>query len=331
MAQQTQIGRVVERFGPFMQRFPTPAALAAAEEQEVLAAWKGMGYYRRARLLKAAAGAIVRDHGGSVPGTAEGLRRLPGVGRYTAGAVASIALGQHEPIVDGNVARVLMRVHGRPGRTDEPGTVAWCWTRAGELVRQASDPAAFNEGVMELGATVCLPRGPRCGECPMAGECVARRRGVQDEIPEPKRRAATPTVWAAVLAATDEDGRVLVERREGGMWAGMWQLPTLEAEARTAGAALRRWAGGPVGRVRLRLEHQTSHRLFVFEIRRVEVRGARAAALGTGRRWARFDEAEALPMSSAQRRIVLDVLSPRSGARVLPEALPEGQASGSGQ
>ncbi|MFG0315432.1 MAG: A/G-specific adenine glycosylase, partial [Phycisphaerales bacterium] len=162
MLQQTQVSRVIEKFGPFLERFPTVEALAAAPEDDVLAAWSGLGYYRRARLLHACAKAIVEHHDGVVPDSLDDLLELPGIGRYTAGAIASMVFGQRAPIVDGNVARVLLRVHNKPVPQTEKTTIDWAWQRAEELVGACDDPAVFNEAMMELGATVCVPKGPRC-------------------------------------------------------------------------------------------------------------------------------------------------------------------------
>ncbi len=173
MLQQTQVGRVLEKYGPFLRRFPTVRALAAADEQEVLAAWSGLGYYRRARLLHCAARAIVERHRGRIPDDAAALRALPGVGRYTAGAIASIVFGRAEPIVDGNVRRVLLRIEGRAVRAKRDGNDGWCWDQAGRLVKSAASPAVFNEALMELGATVCVPRGPKCVACPIAAWCAS--------------------------------------------------------------------------------------------------------------------------------------------------------------
>jgi len=180
MLQQTQVARVIEKFTEFVGRFPTVEALARADEGGVLAVWSGLGYYRRARHLHRAAREIVARFEGRVPTTVEELMTLPGVGRYTAGAVASMVFGRAEPLVDGNVARVLVRIEGRECSAAEG--VAWAWERAGELVRIAEapkgqsakrsllGPGVFNEGLMELGAVVCVPRGPRCGVCPVRGE-----------------------------------------------------------------------------------------------------------------------------------------------------------------
>ena len=234
MLQQTQVSRVVPAFERFVRRFPGPAALARAPERDVLAHWQGLGYYRRARLLHAAAKRVVEAHRGVVPTDAQLLRELPGVGRYVAGAIASIVAGAREPIVDGNVTRVMLRLHGCSHAPDEPSTLRWLWDRAQEWVDGARDPSAANEGLMELGATVCTPRSPRCAECPLAANCVARRQGNVDAIPAPKRKAPAAAaqrrrITMSTLVAVHR-GRVALEQRSGrGLWAGMWQTPTREA------------------------------------------------------------------------------------------------------
>jgi A/G-specific adenine glycosylase len=319
MLQQTQVSRVVERFEGFMERFPTPGAMAEAGEAAVLAMWSGMGYYRRARLLFAAATTIVERFGGEVPWEAAALRMLPGVGRYTAGAVASIVFGKCEAIVDGNVSRVLLRIHGVEKSAAEGA--AWCWERAEELVSTAGeDVAGFNEGLMELGAVVCTPRRPRCGACPAAAWCAARRAGTQELIPTPKPTGRRSVVRCEVVVVRDGKGRVLVERRLGkGMWAGLWQAPTVErpgAESATpigevvAALGLR---GARVGEGVYGFTHQTTHREVVFEAREGRAKDAKAAAgmlkVPTGhaaeeRRWVTAAELKGLGVSNAQKRIL---------------------------
>ncbi|MCA9294882.1 MAG: A/G-specific adenine glycosylase, partial [Phycisphaerales bacterium] len=190
MLQQTQVARVVERFTQFMARFPTVHDLAAADEQEVLAIWQGLGYYRRARHLHQAAKAIVEEHDGVIPADINALRALPGVGRYTAGAIASIIYHRPEPIVDGNVYRVLARLDAQNKPASDAEAQRWGWSRASELVQLARDPGAFNEGMMELGATICTPRAPACSDCPVRAGCRAHADGRADVIPPPKQRAA---------------------------------------------------------------------------------------------------------------------------------------------
>jgi A/G-specific adenine glycosylase len=229
MLQQTQVSRVVERFRVFVARFPTFAALAAADEGEVMALWAGLGYYRRARLLHAAAKAVVGRHGGEMPREMAAIGDLPGVGRYTAGAIASIGLGRAEALVDGNVSRVLLRLEGKALASDDPAAVAFAWERAGELVRAAANPGAFNEALMELGATVCTPTAPKCGECPWREACVARREGTMGEIPRPKTRVARTSLRFECVVLRDAKGRVLLEQRPvGGLWGGLWQPPSVE-------------------------------------------------------------------------------------------------------
>ncbi|MFI4916243.1 MAG: A/G-specific adenine glycosylase [Phycisphaerales bacterium JB060] len=230
MLQQTQAKRVAERFDAFAGRFPTPAAMARASVDDVLAMWSGLGYYRRARLLHACACDIVHRYEGAVPQNSEDLRTLPGVGRYTAGAVASIAFGRPEPIVDGNVSRVLLRVHGVRQPPDGPGVQAWAWQRATDLARAAGgDVARTNEGLMELGATVCTPAAPACGDCPMRTDCVAFQERAIGDIPAPKTRAVKKPLAISALVITDQRGRILLEQRPpSGLWGGLWQPPNLE-------------------------------------------------------------------------------------------------------
>ncbi|MFM7260071.1 MAG: A/G-specific adenine glycosylase, partial [bacterium] len=237
MLQQTQVSRVVEKFEPFVRRFPTPAALAAAAEDEVLAAWQGLGYYRRARLLHAAAKAVVERHGGRVPEDPQALRALPGVGRYTAGAVSSIVFGAREPIVDGNVTRVFQRLEARRGSASDGDVQAWAWERADAFVAAAREPGVANEALMELGATVCTPAAPRCGACPLRAQCAAFAAGRMDEIPAPKKRVARKDLVFVTACVRRTDGAVLLEQRPtggrsggapSGLWAGLWQPPAVE-------------------------------------------------------------------------------------------------------
>lgn len=259
MLQQTQVSRVVEYFPKFIQRWPTPAALADADEREVLSAWAGLGYYRRARNLMAAARQIVERHGGETPRSAGELESLPGVGRYTAGAVASIAGGSRAAIVDGNVARVLLRVHGKRARAGAPATTRWAWSRAEELVRAADAPGVLNEAVMELGATVCVPGQPRCESCPVAALCEGRAKGIAAKTPLPAARVARTVINLACLVVADRRGRVLlVPRPATGLWAGLWQPPTVELPADVDSWA-RGYCSGPVrrvGEVRATLTHR---------------------------------------------------------------------------
>lgn len=232
MLQQTQVSRVIEKYEPFLDRFPTVQALAAAPEDDVLVAWSGLGYYRRARLLHACAKAIIEHHDGVVPDSIDELLELPGIGRYTAGAIASMVFHQHAPIVDGNVIRVLLRVHNRPIPQTDKSTIAWAWERAEQLVETCEDPAVFNESMMELGATVCVPKGPKCPQCPISDQCGALAAGTTESIPIPKPRAKQKHLYCTSLVIRDGDSIYLEQRPSTGMWAGMYQLPTLERDDR---------------------------------------------------------------------------------------------------
>ncbi len=304
MLQQTQVSRVAERFVEFVERFPTVRALANADEQEVLALWSGLGYYRRARLLHAAAIAVVEQMEGEFPSDPARLRELPGVGRYTAGAVASMAFGARTPIVDGNVARVLLRLDGRDSPPDDAATSAWLWERSGQMVEAADEPGVFNEALMELGATVCTPRSPACDRCPLARRCAAKRQGRQGEIPPPKSRAARRELLCDAVRVEDSRGRLLVERRgPAGLWAGLWQAPTLERDDRHARPAELRGAL-TLASVRRRHEfvHQTTHRIVRF---RVWSGSPRAGARRERGEWRSPRAVAGLALSTPQRRILL--------------------------
>jgi A/G-specific adenine glycosylase len=299
MLQQTQAARVAQRFPAFLQRFPTPAELARAPEDQVLALWSGLGYYRRARLLHRAARTIVERFGGVTPTDPALLRTLPGVGRYTAGAVASIAGGRAEPAVDGNVARVLIRLAGRRLRHADAPAMAWAWDRAGDLARVAGDRSGtLNEALMDLGATICTPRSPRCRDCPLSSSCRAYAKGIQERIPLTGRPAPRRAL-RCLVAIVPRDGRVLVERRgDAGLYAGLWQAPTLEGDARLADLA--RHAGARRLRRVAAFTHRTTHR----DLRFVVYRGCWAGREHNGRRWVTPRQLASLALASPQKRIL---------------------------
>lgn len=232
MLQQTQVATVETYYSGFLQKFPDVGTLAAADESAVLAAWSGLGYYRRARLLHAGAKFVAKELGGRLPGDAEALRRIPGIGRYTAGAITSIAFDRPAALVDGNVARVLSRLQAIADPKLQDAAAPGHWALAQQIVEQGS-PRVLAQAMMELGATVCTPAQPKCPVCPVRADCQAHARGLQDVIPAPKKRAASPQqeLWAV---AVRREGRVLLERRPSeGLLAGMWCLPLIErAEGR---------------------------------------------------------------------------------------------------
>lgn len=225
MLQQTRMEVVLPYFERFLARFPTLAALAAATEEEVAAAWSGLGYYRRARLLRAAAVEVVRRFDGRLPERVEELVLLPGIGRYTAGAIASVAWDRRAPIVDGNVARILSRLFSIDAPLGSPAFERQAWARAAELVEACSSPRAFNQGLMEVGALVCRPKNPSCGECPVRTACTANSSGQTGDFPRPKARKATRAMVIGLHVVRDARGRVLLRREEGPLMTGMLHLP----------------------------------------------------------------------------------------------------------
>ncbi|MEE9212020.1 MAG: A/G-specific adenine glycosylase, partial [Phycisphaeraceae bacterium] len=248
MLQQTQVATVMDYYKRFIATWPTVGKLAAAGEQQVLRRWQGLGYYRRALHLHAAAKKIATDYGGRVPDTVEQLLALPGVGRYTAGAIASIAFDRPEPILDGNVARVLARWFAITDPLGAPPTRARLWSLAEMMVprRGAGD---FNQALMDLGATVCVPRNPQCDRCPVARHCAARRKGMVDELPVVRARRAPRQVTHHVVAVRrgshprSRKWRYLFEQRPSdGLWSRMWQMPTAEGLAgRADSKVMRAW------------------------------------------------------------------------------------------
>ena len=216
MLQQTRMEVVLPYFARFLARFPSLALLAAATDDEVTAAWSGLGYYRRARMLRAGAASVMERFGGVIPSSVEDLLNIPGIGRYTAGAIASIAFDGRAPIVDGNVARVVARVFGDDGDA---------WRRAEELVRACKSPRMLNQSVMELGALICTPRNPSCLLCPVRGECVAVATGRVDELPRPRDKKAPRQLSIALYLIRDRKGRVLMRRESGALMKDLYHLP----------------------------------------------------------------------------------------------------------
>jgi A/G-specific adenine glycosylase len=226
MLVQTTVAAAGPYFERFIQRFPDVWSLAEADEAEVLKAWEGLGYYRRARQLHAAARIIVAEHGGEVPQDVGRVRALPGVGRYIAGAVVSQAFDHPEPILEANSRRVLARLIAWRGPSDSSKALARLWECAGRLVPQRG-AGDFNQSLMELGALICTPRSPSCLICPVSAECQARHEGLQDLIPESTPKAA-PLLVSEVAIVPRKGMRVLAVRRgAGGLWEGFWEFPTL--------------------------------------------------------------------------------------------------------
>lgn len=226
MLVQTTVAAVLPYFERFLKLFPNVQALAEAEETEVLRAWEGLGYYRRARQLQAAARAIVRDHGGVIPDDLAALQALPGVGRYIAGAIRSFAFDRPAPVVEANTQRVLARWLAWNQDLKTSASQGRLW-RAAERLVPDDEPGQFNQAFMELGATVCTPNRPLCLACPVAEECQARREGRQDELPVRSARAAPSEVSEACALVIRGDQLLIAQRGSGRLWEGFWEFPTV--------------------------------------------------------------------------------------------------------
>jgi A/G-specific adenine glycosylase len=232
MLQQTQVATVIPYFERFLQRFPNLTALAAAEEQEVLRLWEGLGYYRRARQLHAAARRVVAEHEGEFPAQVEALRRLPGIGRYTAGAILSLAFDARQPILEANTLRLFARLLAFRGDPLAGPGQKLLWSAA-EAILPRRECGRVNQALMELGSQVCTPRAPRCGDCPVTSLCATCRAGLQSVIPLQKGKPQITHVREAAVVVRARDRVLLVQRAASQRWAGMWDFPRFAVEAST--------------------------------------------------------------------------------------------------
>lgn len=313
MLQQTQVAVALPYYRRFVERWPTLEALASAPDDEVLAAWAGLGYYARCRNLLAAARQALARHG-HVPDSLEELRRLPGLGPYTAGAVASIAFGIRTPALDGNAARVMARlflVEGAPA-TGETGRRLRAL--AGDLV-PARRPGDFNQAVMELGATVCRARSPECPMCPLAALCLARRAGRERDIPPPRAGPRRGRILLACAVARRREAILLGRRHGRGLFGGLWELPAVEVRRRSeAPAALRRGlrallgVGAEVGEEVARVERTLTHRDLSIAAHRCTLRGSPRAVGYSQVRWVGPDALPTVGMATAMRKVLEAVL-----------------------
>jgi A/G-specific adenine glycosylase len=311
MLQQTQVVTVIPYFQRFTERFPTVQALAEAPLDDVLKLWEGLGYYARARNLHRAAQQVVAEFDGRLPDTVEALSKLPGIGAYTAGAIASLAFERDAPVVDGNVRRVLCRVYAIRGDARQPKVQRKLWAMA-EMNLPKGKAGRWNEALMELGATVCLPRAPRCDECPLAQACRARVLGIQEKLPARAARQRTPhyDVTAAVIRKKE---RILIAQRPtGGMLGGLWEFPGGKVEpGESLEECLRREIREElgveiqVGQSVARVKHAYTHfriTLHAFECR---LRKGRPRAIGASDwRWVKWDELDDFAFAVTDRKII---------------------------
>ena len=311
MLQQTTVAAVAPFFERFIARFPNVQSLAEADESDVLAQWAGLGYYARARNLQKAARAVVDEHGGEFPRGFDAILALPGVGRYTAGAVASIAYGARAPIVDANVARVLSRVLPVEGDLKKAAAQTQLWEAATRIVEvDEVKPREINSALMELGALVCTPKKPQCEVCPVAQFCVARAENRQNELPVKTPKKAPTLLFDVCALALNERGEVLLRRRpnEAGVWwRGMWELPRVtRRDGENQPSALQR-LGDELGArwhktARFAtLKHGVTRYQIELECWIIEVQ---SVELNDGLRWFAVDEALRLPLPSTMKTLL---------------------------
>ena len=304
MLQQTRVETVVDYFARFVDALPTLPDLAAAPEDQVLALWSGLGYYRRARFLHRAARICMQQHGGELPRDFAALAALPGIGRSTAGAILAQAHGLRFPILDGNVKRVLTRRHGIHGHPGQSALEKQLWALA-EAHTPEQRLADYTQAIMDLGATVCTRSSPRCGECPLAASCVALREGTTAELPTPRPSRAIPTRSTRMLLLRDTHGRVLLQRRgPTGVWSGLWSLPEVEDDA-GAKAYARRHAQFDTPRALDPFTHVFSHYRLDIQPLLFEAR-APAKAIGdhADLRWCDRDQRDALGLPAPVRKLL---------------------------
>jgi A/G-specific adenine glycosylase len=312
MLQQTQVVAVIPFFESFIKRFSSFRELAEADESDVLMAWSGLGYYRRARNLKRVAEILVREHGGRLPRDPEALAKLPGFGAYTVGAVGSIALGLTLPLVDGNVRRVVARLGAIAGDLTRGTGRRRLWATCETLVDPAR-PGDFNQGLMEVGATVCLPREPLCLVCPLFEHCRGLAAGDAEAFPAPTKRPKLQRLREVAVALMRGDQVLVVRRGDGGAFAGLWELPRLDSrqipdpDALTPERVL-----FDLTRVRIGRSEQVGRAVSAFTRYKIDSELYQAKAIGSQRvrrqrhvahKWIGLSKLASLPAGKAQRRL----------------------------
>ena len=309
MLQQTQVATVVPYFNRFIARFATLAELAAADEQEVLRLWQGLGYYSRARNLQSAAKQVVAQHGGTLPSDREALLKLPGIGRYTAGAIASIAFEQRSAILDGNVMRVLCRLDQIETDPRELATRERLWERA-EQILPKHRIGDFNSALMELGATVCIPRNPKCLICPVKQHCQALAAGVAERIPAPRQARPTPLERRHTYCIRRKQRWLIEQRPPRGRWAGMWQFVTIEATNVAGESSLPVHIDPPrlLGTVR----HTLTHRRYEFSVFIARSSGRQKLSGDANRKWVTLAELDEFPLPRPHVKIAQMLQKDRS-------------------
>ncbi len=310
MLQQTRVDTVIPYYERFLGQWPTVSALAAANPEDIRAAWSGLGYYRRARLMREAAQVIVETHGGQLPADLDALRALPGFGRYTAGAVASIAFDMPAAAVDGNVARVLARLDGVAGDITRGAPQKRIWALA-EALAPGEAPGDHTQALIELGALICATKSPKCLLCPVREACVARADGAVDRIPPPRAKPSRKAVDLTAIVWHDAGRVLLVQQPETGLFAGLWTPPLLEGTLEDDDAVARlteRQVGRPKrGESVGTFTHVLTHR--DLNVRLIRATGPRPA-VDAPFRWVLLTQLKSLGVPSLTVKALRQGLSP---------------------
>lgn len=316
MLQQTRVDTVIPYFQKWMKLFPTVKVLASASEQDVLNVWEGLGYYSRARNLHKAAKVVVEKFNGELPRNLDDLRSLPGIGRYTVGAIASMAFGMDEPTLDGNLRRVFARLFDVTEFADSPAGEKTLWALAAQYLPKGR-AGDYNQALMDLGATICLPKNPRCLLCPLTSLCEARKHGTQSLRPLLKPKKAVPA-YVHAAAVIVERGRVLLSQRPAqGLLGGMWEFPNVRVDSDPAKALVKALKSATQIQVRIEprrnvikkealhiVEHVYSHfKVTVHPFRCEKVFIPRNKNL----KWVKLDELTEYPMGKVDRQIARQI------------------------
>jgi len=315
MLQQTQVQTVIPYYHRFLKTFPSFQSLARAPLQRVLKLWEGLGYYSRARNLHALAKAVVRAHDGHLPSTYDELKALPGIGRYTAGAILSIAFDKDYPVVDGNVMRVLARYFAIRGDIRKPATQSEFWNLVEKLLPHGK-AGDFNQAIMELGATICTPKNPTCPRCPLRHSCQARRQNLQDVLPVKKKAAATPHFHIGAGVVRRGDKILISQRPLKGLLGGLWEFPGGKQEP---GESLRDTVRREikeelginieVGKKLAEIDHAYSHFKITLHAHECAYRSGQVQALGVRAwRWVKPHELKRFAFPAANQPIIQKLL-----------------------
>lgn len=329
MLQQTRVETVIPYFERFVSAFPSVADLAVADEQHVLRLWAGLGYYSRARNLHATARRVAREFGGRFPQASHELQQLPGIGRYTAAAIASICHDEPVAVLDGNVKRVIARLLAIKSPIDDPNTTDALWNLAQALL-DAQRPGDFNQAMMELGAVICVPRQPRCVDCPLRKHCQAHALGIADALPNVKKKSASPIVHRLAVAVRNARGEVLlIHRTQRGLLQGMWTLPGAEIAPaehhRPSSDGISPSRGEPVlplagavveiGELLGTVEHVFTHRKWRVAVHEGRVSRGRIRLREHDLRWFGAESLSAVPLATVDKKILAIAMGEPSGDR----------------